>query len=76
MKPIQDPPCRLAHYQEAETVQCFDSLLNDMKMKQSAGLLDEGDTGEMVLSFVGDSRIRQLYAERLKVKCNNQPTSN
>jgi len=43
-------------------------MLDDMKIKESAGLLDDGDTGEMVLTFVGDSRIRQLYAERLKVK--------
>ncbi len=68
MKPVQNPPCRLIHYQEAETVQCFDNMLDDMKIKESAGLLDDGDTGEMVLTFVGDSRIRQLYAERLKVK--------
>jgi len=68
MKPSQDPPCRLFHYQEAETVQCFDNFLNKMIMKQSAGLLDDGDTGEIVFTFVGDSRIRQLYAERLKVK--------
>jgi len=68
MEPIQDPPCRLFHYQEVETVQCFDNMLTNMMIKQSAGLLDDGDTGEMVLAFVGDSRIRQLYAERLKVK--------
>jgi len=68
MKPIQEPPCRLLHYQKAETVQCFDNLLRNMMIKQSAGLLDEGDTGEMILTFVGDSRIRQLYAEHLKVQ--------
>lgn len=64
MKPVQQPPCRLIEYQQAETVQCFDILLNNNMMNKSA---DNINGGSMVLTFIGDSRIRQLFAERMKV---------
>lgn len=69
MKPVhQDPPCRLNHYSQTETVQCFDSLLGKLRLKKESGKLANGDTGEILMVFAGDSRIRQLFYERAKVR--------
>lgn len=68
MKPIQDPPCRLMHYSQAGTMQCFNNLLDNIRLKKEAGQMDDGDTGDILMTFVGDSRIRQLYYERSKVR--------
>ena len=60
-------------YSQAETVKCFDKLLSNVKLKKDTGLMANGDSGEILAVFVGDSRIRQLYYERSKVrdKINN-----
>ncbi len=69
MKPVhQDPPCRLNHYSQTETVQCFGNLLERLRLKKETGKLPDGDTGEVLMVFGGDSRIRQLYYERSKVR--------
>ncbi len=73
MQPVrQDPPCRLNRYSQTETVQCFNILLDNLRLKKEAGdiKLADGDTGEIQMVFVGDSRIRQLYYERAKVMKN------
>lgn len=65
MTPKQNPPCKLMQYKEPETVQCFDTLLYNMTMKKPERQLDDKD--KLLITFVGDSKVRQLYYERLKV---------
>jgi len=66
MEPVQDPPCKLKYYNMYETVKCFDNLLN-YGLKESKQKTDRS-TGYILLAFVGDSRVRQLYYESFKVK--------
>lgn len=66
MKPVQDPPCKLKYYKVYETVKCFDNLIN-YGLKEPIQKIDSA-TDHILLAFMGDSRVRQLYYESFKVK--------
>ncbi len=62
---VRVPPSTPCMSKEPETVQCFDTLLYNMTMKKPERQLDDKD--KLLITFVGDSKVRQLYYERLKV---------
>ena len=64
--------CRMNYYTHADAVACLDTLKNDLKIDNDEERSNETSTSSEIrkkfhISFVGDSRIRQMYKNMVKV---------
>ena len=63
MKPTREAHCKLRTYGKSETLDCLDNLVN--RVKKGSPL--PGDNGDVHFAFIGDSKIRQLFYDFIKV---------